>query len=92
MAHHVWEAFKWRQRNALPPPRLLLEDYQDLCSDFVRREAEESACDFQIPKLIQAIFYAMVVNDALELGILTRNMAQVLKIALTDLYWYSFEM
>jgi len=39
-----------------------------------------------------ATFYAMVVNDALELGILIRNMTQVVTTALIDLSWYSFEM
>jgi len=34
----------------------------------------------------------MVVNDALQLCVLMRNMAQVLKIAWTDLRWHTFDM
>jgi len=34
----------------------------------------------------------MVVNNALELGILTRNITHVLKSALMDLQWYAFKM
>ena len=36
-------------------------------------------------------FYAMVVNDALDLVALPRIMAEVLRFALKDLRWYLFE-
>ena len=38
------------------------------------------------------MFYAIVVDDTVELGVLERNMALVLKPALTDLQWYMFEV
>ncbi|KAJ8420895.1 hypothetical protein Cgig2_024518 [Carnegiea gigantea] len=41
---------------------------------------------------VEATFYAVVVNDVLDLGILTRNIALVLKSTLMDLCWYTFEM
>ena len=40
--------------------------------------------------MIQATFYAMVVIDAVELGIVSRDMARALKSALEGLQWFIF--
>ncbi|KAJ8435297.1 hypothetical protein Cgig2_026389 [Carnegiea gigantea] len=82
MALHVWETFKWRLRSVARPPWSLPENYRDLCSDFILADVEEAAHDFHIPELVQALFYAMVVNEALQLGILIRSMVEDLKAAL----------
>ncbi|KAJ8421808.1 hypothetical protein Cgig2_016546 [Carnegiea gigantea] len=82
MADHVRETFNWHLRGAVSPPRPLLENYRDLCLDFIISDAEEAAHDFRIPKIVQAVFYAMVVNQALELGVLSRALAEDLKLAL----------
>jgi len=50
--------------------------------------AEEATREFCIPEMIQGIFYAMVVNEALELGILSRALAEHLKLGLDGLWWY----
>jgi len=60
-------------------------------SDFILVDAEEAARDFRLPGLAQVTFYAMVVNEALELGILSRGSATELKSALTSLRWFMFE-
>ena len=38
--------------------------------NFIKEDTEEVARDFHIRKIIQIAFYAVVVNDAIELGIL----------------------
>ncbi|KAJ8431471.1 hypothetical protein Cgig2_033985 [Carnegiea gigantea] len=83
MALHVLEAFNWHLRRAAHPSRLLPVDYRDLCPYFLLDDAEDAARDFQIPKLVQAVFYAMVVNEALSLGVLSRSLAEDPKSALT---------
>jgi len=52
---------------------------------------EEAAHDFELPKMVQATFYAMLLNDAVELGIVNRFMAIDLKATLEGLRWTSFE-
>ena len=76
---------------SIPTLRPLPKDYQSLCPDFVRRDVEEEAWDFQIREIMQATFYAMVVSDALELGKVTKNMTLISKDALMTVNWYSFE-
>jgi len=78
MAMFVWETFSWHLRSAFWPPLWLLEDHHDLCPDFILADAEEAIHDFCTPELVMATFYAMLVNKALELGVLSINMATVL--------------
>ncbi|KAJ8431098.1 hypothetical protein Cgig2_007514 [Carnegiea gigantea] len=85
MANHVRETFKRHLRAASHPPLPLLEDYRDLCLGLTRPNAEEAARDFNIPEIIQATFYAMVVNDAVELFVMSRDMVEAHKSALKGL-------
>ncbi|KAJ8442138.1 hypothetical protein Cgig2_011328 [Carnegiea gigantea] len=80
-ANHIRETFKGVTR----PPRLLPKNYQDLCPYFDLAVVEEVARDFCILEMIQAVFYAMVVNEALELGVLSGDLAEHLKSALEGL-------
>ena len=91
MADHIRETFKWHLRRASHPPRPLLQDFQDLCPSFTLPDADEAARDFNIPKIIQATFYAMVVNDAVDLSIVSRDIAGDLRSTLRGLRWTSFE-
>ncbi|KAJ8433285.1 hypothetical protein Cgig2_014194 [Carnegiea gigantea] len=91
MADYIRETFKWHLRRASRPPRLLPEDYRDLCSSFTLPDAEEAACEFDIPEIIQATFYAMVVSDAMELSAASRDMVGDLKSTLKGLRWITFE-
>ncbi|KAJ8439645.1 hypothetical protein Cgig2_021657 [Carnegiea gigantea] len=74
------------------PSYALSDDYQDLHLNFILSNAQEAARDFLLPKIVQAIFYAMVVNDALELDVLRRDMVELLKSALIGLRWSTFEV
>ncbi|KAJ8446284.1 hypothetical protein Cgig2_005815 [Carnegiea gigantea] len=78
-------------RRAARPPRPLPKDYRHLCLYFLLEDAKDDTRDFQIPELVQAIFYAMVVNEALELHILSRGSTKGLKSAFTGLRWSTFE-
>ncbi|KAJ8432297.1 hypothetical protein Cgig2_019226 [Carnegiea gigantea] len=68
----------------------LPDDYQDLCPDFILSDAEEDAYDFLLPEMVQAVFYVMVVNDALERDVLSRDLVEDLKLALVGLRWCTF--
>ena len=78
---HILETFNRHLRRDACPPWLLRKDYRDVCSYFIPADAEEAACDFHISELFHAIFYIMVVHEALELDILSRNRAEDLKSA-----------
>lgn len=67
------------------------EDYRDLCLYFILDDAKDATHDFFILKLIQVVFYAMVANKALELGVLSRSLVKDLEYALTSLWWSTFE-
>ena len=46
------------------PPRPLPEDFHALCPRFSLLEAEGAAADFELPEMVQATFYVMLLNDA----------------------------
>jgi len=48
--------------------------------------AEESDQDFCIPEMTQVVFYIMVINDALELGVVSKELAEHLKAFLEGQY------
>ncbi|KAJ8423821.1 hypothetical protein Cgig2_017384 [Carnegiea gigantea] len=81
MADYVRESLIWRWRRATCLPHPLPEDYHILCPRFSLLEAEGAAADFELPEMVQAIFYAML-NEAVELGVLCGFMAEGLKSAL----------
>ncbi|KAJ8422576.1 hypothetical protein Cgig2_027657 [Carnegiea gigantea] len=62
-----------------------------LCPGFTLPYADEAACDFDIPEIVQAMFYAMLVNDAVDLSVVRRDMAGDLKSTLNGLRWTTFE-
>lgn len=59
----------WRSAPHLLCP--LPEDYRELCPCFTSSEAEEAARDFDLLEMVQATFYAMLFNDAMELIIVS---------------------
>jgi len=81
MTIHVWETFNWHLKSVARPPRPLPKNYRELCLDFILANAEKATRDFHIPKLVQATFCSMVVNEALGLGVLSRSMTKDLKSA-----------
>ncbi|KAJ8433878.1 hypothetical protein Cgig2_021261 [Carnegiea gigantea] len=78
-----------QEATCLPHP--LPDDYQDLCPRFSLSEPERAALDFKLPEIVQATFYAMLLNDAVDLGIVSGFLADDLKLSLKGLRWTSFE-
>ncbi|KAJ8420761.1 hypothetical protein Cgig2_030937 [Carnegiea gigantea] len=91
MVDYVRESFIWCWRRATCLPRPLLEDYCDLCSRFSLPEAKRAAADFELPEMVQATFHAMLLNDAVELGVVRGFIADDLKSTLVGLRWTCFE-
>jgi len=67
-AEYVRDTFCWtlRESSALRPKPLPMDDL-DLCPCFDIGVATWYAYDSNIPKMVQAIFYAMVVDYAAEM-------------------------
>ncbi|KAJ8424806.1 hypothetical protein Cgig2_025390 [Carnegiea gigantea] len=83
-ADYVRATFIW---HLYCPPWPLLEDCYGLCLYFHLGMTEEFARDFRIPKMTQAVFYAMVLNDAVELRVTSRDVADALTSVLESLNW-----
>ncbi|KAJ8423818.1 hypothetical protein Cgig2_017381 [Carnegiea gigantea] len=81
----------WRWRRATCPPHPLSKDFYVLCPRFSLPEAEEAAASFELPEMVQAIFYAMLLNEAVELRVVHGFMTEGLRSALVGLRWSSFE-
>jgi len=47
--------------------------------------------DFGLPEMVQATFYAMLLNEAIEFGVVRGFMAEGVKSALVGLRWSSFK-
>ena len=88
----VLETFDWHLRGVAFPPLPLLDDHQDLRLDFVLASAEEAAQDFPLPEIIQVVFYAIVLNDDLELRVLSRDLAEMPKSTFIGLRWSTFKV
>ncbi|KAJ8431112.1 hypothetical protein Cgig2_015680 [Carnegiea gigantea] len=72
-------------------PRPHPDDYQDLCLHFLLPEAERVVLDFELPEMVQATFYAILLNDAIELCVVRNFIADDLKSTLVGLRWTCFE-
>ena len=53
-------------------------------SSYIKDDVEEFTQEIEIPKVAWAMFYCMVLNDALKLDLLLRIVVEVLKSALED--------
>ncbi|KAJ8452005.1 LOW QUALITY PROTEIN: hypothetical protein Cgig2_016586 [Carnegiea gigantea] len=82
--------YRWRSTSHLPRP--LLEDFHILCPRFLLSEAKGAVADFELPEIVQATFYAMLLNEAVELGVAHDFMAESMKSSLIGLRWSSFEV
>jgi len=92
IADYVRESFIWCWRRATRPPRPLPEDYHVLCPRFSLHKTEGAAADFELPEMVQVTFYAMLLNEAVELHVVHDFMAKGLRLALVGLRWSSFEV
>ncbi|KAJ8427690.1 hypothetical protein Cgig2_003601 [Carnegiea gigantea] len=59
---------------------------------FTLPDAEEAAHDFNILEIVQATFHAMLLNNAVRLSLVSRDMARGLKSTLQGLQWTTFEL
>ncbi|KAJ8423208.1 hypothetical protein Cgig2_006761 [Carnegiea gigantea] len=66
--------------------------YHVLCPRFSLPKAEGVTTDFELLEMVQATFYAMLLNEAVELGVVHGFMAEGLRSALLCLRWSSFEV
>ena len=49
-------------------PRPLPEDFYVLCPSFLLAKAEGATAEFELPEIVQATFYTMLLNEAFELS------------------------
>ncbi|KAJ8443504.1 hypothetical protein Cgig2_016987 [Carnegiea gigantea] len=91
MANYVREAFTWHGRNTVRPPRALPEDFNVLCPHFSFAEAETAAVESGMPEIVQAMFYAVLLNEMLELGAVHVYTAENMRSLQVGLRWSDFE-
>ncbi|KAJ8426729.1 hypothetical protein Cgig2_011550 [Carnegiea gigantea] len=91
IALYILENCEWDWREVAFPSLRLPDDYQDLCPDFDLSQAKEAAQDFLLPEIPQVTFCAMLLNDAVRLGVLSRGMIEILELDLVELRWSTFE-
>ncbi|KAJ8429885.1 hypothetical protein Cgig2_014165 [Carnegiea gigantea] len=91
MADYVRESFilHWRRTTRSPHP--LLKDYYILWPCFSLLEAEGAVVGFELLEMVQVTFYAMLLNEAVEFGVVRCFMAEGVKSALVGLRWSSFK-
>jgi len=63
-----------------------------LCPCFLLAETEVAAAEFKLLEIVQATFYAMLVNKTFELGVAHEYTAERMKSSLVGLRWSTFEV
>ncbi|KAJ8445655.1 hypothetical protein Cgig2_009056 [Carnegiea gigantea] len=91
MSEFVIRCFLWERRGKALPLSPLPKDFRSICSDFDLTTAEQAAAHYELPELPQAIFYAMLLNEAGKLGVLHGPRLRSLEVALTELRWGASE-
>lgn len=84
--------FRWRWRSADRPVRSLPEDVTELCPGFDRQVAGRAADELGIPEFVQGVWYAMVLRDAMDLGVLPVDLGTHMGRTLQGLRWRIFEV
>jgi len=90
IALYPLENFEWYRREVIFPPLILPSDHEDLCSEFDLATAEEAARDFGLLEMPQVVFLAILLNDAVKLGVLCGWMIGIMELALKELRWSTF--
>ena len=67
------------------PPSPLPKDFRTLCLNFDLVVAEQAGEHYELPELPQAIFNAMLLNEAEKLGVLHGPRLRSLEVALIEL-------
>ncbi|KAJ8443340.1 LOW QUALITY PROTEIN: hypothetical protein Cgig2_015821 [Carnegiea gigantea] len=92
MADYVRGSFIWRWRSASRLPRPLPEDLHVSHPRFSLSEVEGTAADFELPEIVQATFYTMLLNEEVELGVAHDFTAESMKSSLIGMRWSTFEV
>ncbi|KAJ8425728.1 hypothetical protein Cgig2_001027 [Carnegiea gigantea] len=66
--------------------------FSRLMPRFLLSKAEGAAADFELPEIVQVTFYAMLLNEVVELGVAYDFTAKSLKSSLVGLRWSTFEV
>ncbi|KAJ8441262.1 hypothetical protein Cgig2_013677 [Carnegiea gigantea] len=82
---------RWPITRSSRPPHPLPEDFHALCPRFSLSKAEGAATDFELREIVQATLYTILLNEAVELGVVHDFSAEGLKSALVGLRWLTFE-
>ena len=88
--------FPWRIM-AFPPIRDTREmafpyDFHMLCPRFSLSEAKSAVAEFGLPEIVQATFYAMLLNEAVELGATHEYTGDKMKSSLIGLRWSTLKV
>ncbi|KAJ8420667.1 hypothetical protein Cgig2_025351 [Carnegiea gigantea] len=92
MADYVRETFIWRWRSVSRPSHPLPEDFNVLCPSLSLADAEAAAAKFELPEIVQATFYAILLNETFELDVAHEYTAERMKSSLVCLRWSTFEV
>ncbi|KAJ8422880.1 hypothetical protein Cgig2_027363 [Carnegiea gigantea] len=84
--------FPPRWRSTSRPPRPLPEDFNLLCPCFSLAEAEATAVESELPEIIQATFYAVLLNEMVELSVVHEYTAERMRSLLVGLRWSILEV
>ncbi|KAJ8423630.1 hypothetical protein Cgig2_028489 [Carnegiea gigantea] len=92
MTNYARETFIWRWRSASRPPRPLPEDFNLLYPCFSLAEAEAASAELELLEIVQTTFYAMLLNEMFELGMVHEYTAERMKLLLVGLRWSTFKV
>jgi len=83
--------FEWCRKEVAFPPLPLPSDYKDLCTGFDLAMAKQYAQDYDLDETSQVVFLAMLLNDAVKLGVLYGWLIGIMESALKELRWSIFQ-
>ncbi|KAJ8434640.1 hypothetical protein Cgig2_032918 [Carnegiea gigantea] len=76
----------------LAPISPLSEDFNVLCPCFSLAAVEAAAVESELPEIVLAMFYAMLLNNMLELGAIHKYTTEKKRSLLVGLRWSTFEV
>ncbi|KAJ8429460.1 hypothetical protein Cgig2_015312 [Carnegiea gigantea] len=92
VAEYVRDNLRWSLRESSSiRPNLLPLHFERLCPEFDHIMAMQFAHAARIPEMVQAIFYAMVISDAAELRLSSRDAMGDMMLELQELRWNIME-
>jgi len=59
---------------------------------FSLAEVESATAEFKLPEIVRATFYALLLSEAVELGVAHEYTAESMKSSLVGLRWSTFEV